>query len=78
MVSRILADDLRPQGVIVVTIAPPPTETDMLKALIGPESAARQVKPKDAAAGLIRVIDGLTANQSGGSPVFYDGSPLPW
>ncbi len=78
MVTRVLADDLRPQGVIVATVAPPPTETDMLRALIGPENAARQAKPEAAVAGLIRVIDGLTLEQSGGPPLFYDGTPLPW
>jgi len=78
MVTRVLADDLRSQGVIVATVSPPPTETDMLRALIGPDNAARQAKPEAAVAGLIRVIDGLTLEQSGGSPVFYDGTALPW
>ena len=78
MVTRVLADDLRPQGVIVATVAPPPTETDMLRALIGPENAARQARPEAAVAGLIRVIDGLTLEQSGGPPLFYDGTPLSW
>ena len=78
MITRVLADDLRPQGVIVATVAAPPTETDMLRALIGPDNAARQAKPEAAVAGLIRVIDGLTLEQSGGPPIFYDGTPLPW
>ena len=78
MVTRVLADDLRQQGVIVATVSPPPTETDMLRGLIGAENAARQARPEAAVAGLIRVIDGLTLDQSGGQPLFYDGSPLPW
>ncbi len=78
MVTRVLADDLRSQKVIVATISPPPTETDMLRALIGRDNAARQVKPEAAVAGLIRVVEGLTLDQSGGPPLFYDGTPLPW
>jgi NAD(P)-dependent dehydrogenase (short-subunit alcohol dehydrogenase family) len=65
MVTRMLADDLRERGIIVATISPPPTETDMLRALIGPEGASRQAKPADVIARLIKVIDGLTLESSG-------------
>jgi NAD(P)-dependent dehydrogenase (short-subunit alcohol dehydrogenase family) len=78
MVTRVLADDLRSQGVIVATVAPPPTETDMLRALIGADNAARQARPEAAVAGLIRAIDGLTLEQSGSQAVFFDGTRLPW
>ena len=39
MVMRVLADDVRDRGIIVALVSPPPTETDMLKQLIGPENA---------------------------------------
>jgi NAD(P)-dependent dehydrogenase (short-subunit alcohol dehydrogenase family) len=78
MVTRVLADDLRDRGVIVAVISPPPTETDMLKQLIGAEGAARQAKPANVIAGLIKVIDGLTIAESGGAPIYFDGTTLPW
>jgi NAD(P)-dependent dehydrogenase (short-subunit alcohol dehydrogenase family) len=77
MVMRVLADDLRERGVIVALVAPYPTETDMLRALIGPEAAARQAKPADSVAGLIRVIGGLTLENSA-APLLADGKALPW
>ena len=66
MVMRVLADELRERGIIVALVSPPPTETDMLRQLIGPENAARQGKPPDVISGLIKVIDGLTMENSGG------------
>ncbi len=78
MVMRVLADDLRPRGVIVALVSPPPTETDMLRQLIGPEGAARQARPATVIAGLMNVIDGLTMANSGEQPIYFDGSVLPW
>ena len=78
MVMRVLADDLRDRNIIVALVSPAPTETDMLRQLIGPEQAARQAKPVDVIAGLVKVIDGLTMANSGGPPVYFDGSVLPW
>lgn len=77
MVTRVLADDLREKGIVVATISPPPTETDMLRALIGREGASRQAKPADVIAGLITVIDGLTLTNSS-EPTYVDGTKLPW
>lgn len=77
MVTRMLADDLRERGIIVATISPPPTETDMLRALIGPEGASRQAKPADVIARLMKVIDGLRLD-SGAEPTYVDGTKLPW
>ena len=77
MVTRVLADDLRGRGIIVATISPPPTETDMLRALIGPQGAAQQAKPADVIARLIKVIDGLRL-ESGAEPTYVDGTKLPW
>jgi NAD(P)-dependent dehydrogenase (short-subunit alcohol dehydrogenase family) len=78
MVMRVLADDLRERGVVVALVSPPPTDTDMLRALIGRENAARQARPANAIAGLIKVIDGLTMAKSGEAPNYFDGTVLPW
>jgi NAD(P)-dependent dehydrogenase (short-subunit alcohol dehydrogenase family) len=78
MVMKVLADDVRDRGVIVALVSPPPTDTDMLKQLIGPDNAASQAKIPDAIGGLIKVIDGLTLQNSGGPPVYFDGTLLPW
>lgn len=77
MITRVLADDLREKGIVVATISPPPTETDMLRTLIGPENAARQAKPADVIAGLMKVIAGLTQANSV-EPTYVDGTKLPW
>ena len=73
MVTRMLADELRDRGVIVALVSPPPTDTDMLRALIGPEGATRQANPVDAVAGLIKLIDSVTIEQSAQTRVcFFD------
>jgi NAD(P)-dependent dehydrogenase (short-subunit alcohol dehydrogenase family) len=77
MVMRVLADDLRERGVIVALVAPYATDTDMLRALIGPEAASHQARPDDSVAGMIRVIDGLTLENSA-TPLLADGKPFPW
>ena len=77
MVMRVLADDLRERGVIVALVAPYPTDTEMLRALIGPEAAAHQALPKDSVAGMIHVIAGLTLENSA-TPLLADGKTLPW
>lgn len=78
MVMRVYADEVRDRNIIVALVSPPPTETDMLRQLIGPENAGRQGKPPDVIGGLIKVIDGLTMANSGGPPVFFDGTLLSW
>ena len=78
MVMKVLADDLRDRGIIVAVVSPPPTDTDMLKQLIGRENASFQGKVPDTIGGLIKVIDGLTLENSGGPPVYFDGTLLPW
>jgi NAD(P)-dependent dehydrogenase (short-subunit alcohol dehydrogenase family) len=77
MVMRVLADDLRERGVIVALVAPYPTDTEMLRTLIGPEAAARQARPADSVAGMIRVIDRLTLDNASVA-LLADGKPLPW
>jgi NAD(P)-dependent dehydrogenase (short-subunit alcohol dehydrogenase family) len=77
MSMRVLADDLRERGVIVALVSPPPTDTDMLRQLIGAENAARQAEPEQVIAGVIAVIARLTPADSG-QALYYDGSALPW
>jgi NAD(P)-dependent dehydrogenase (short-subunit alcohol dehydrogenase family) len=77
MTMAALADELRERGVIVATIAPPPTDTDMLREFIGAENAGRQARPADVVEGIIEVIGGLTFENSR-QPLYYDGTPLPW
>lgn len=77
MQMHVFADDLRERGIVVALVSPPPTDTDMLRALAGPETAARQTRPADAIAGLIKVIDGLTLDNSA-QPIYFDGTVLPW
>jgi NAD(P)-dependent dehydrogenase (short-subunit alcohol dehydrogenase family) len=77
MVMRVLADDLRPRGIIVALVAPFPTDTEMLRQLIGPDAAARQARPADSVGSLIAVIDGLSPENSN-QPLLADGSVMPW
>jgi NAD(P)-dependent dehydrogenase (short-subunit alcohol dehydrogenase family) len=77
MQMHVLADDLRERGIVVAVVSPPPTDTDMLRALAGPETAARQARPPQVIAGLIKVIDGLTLENST-QPLYFDGTVLPW
>jgi NAD(P)-dependent dehydrogenase (short-subunit alcohol dehydrogenase family) len=77
MAMRVLAEELRDQGVIVALVSPPPTDTDMLRQLIGAEAASQQAHPTEVVARLIGVIDGLTL-ESAASPIYFDGTTLPW
>jgi NAD(P)-dependent dehydrogenase (short-subunit alcohol dehydrogenase family) len=78
MVMRVLADDLRARGIVVALVSPPPTDTEMLRALIGPQNASFQARPPDVVAALLKVIDGLTMAKSGEAPNYFDGTVLPW
>jgi NAD(P)-dependent dehydrogenase (short-subunit alcohol dehydrogenase family) len=77
MQMHVLADELRARGIVVAVVSPPPTDTDMLRALAGPETAAKQARVPDAIAGLVKVIDGLTLENSA-QPIYFDGTVLPW
>ncbi|HUQ53110.1 MAG TPA: SDR family oxidoreductase [Gammaproteobacteria bacterium] len=77
MTMHVLAAQLRERGVIVALVAAPPTDTDMLRELIGRDNAARMTRPADAVAGLIRVIGGLTLDNSS-LPLYYDGTAMAW
>jgi len=77
MQMRMLADELRESGIVVAVVAPAPTDTDMLRQLIGAQGAAQQARPADSAAGLVDLIERVDAERSG-QPLFVDGSVLPW
>jgi NAD(P)-dependent dehydrogenase (short-subunit alcohol dehydrogenase family) len=77
MVMKVLADDLRGRGVIVSLIAPGTADTDMRRSLVGAEVASRDQRPEDAVAAMLKVIDGLTLEQSG-LPFNYNGRQMPW
>ncbi|MFY2564007.1 SDR family oxidoreductase [Corallococcus terminator] len=70
MATRTLAADLRGEGLIAVTLSPGWVQTDM-----GGASAPTQVS--ESAAGLRSVLDGLSAQDSGG---FFDfrGKRIDW
>lgn len=72
-----LAGDLRDRGVIVALIAPGTADTDMRRALVGAQRAAQDQRPADAVAKIIKIIDGLTLDNSD-KPLNVDGSVLPW
>ena len=65
-----LAHALRPQGVLCVALHPGWVRTDMG----GPNA---MIDADEAVAGMLKVIDGLKARESGGF-FDYQGKPLPW
>jgi NAD(P)-dependent dehydrogenase (short-subunit alcohol dehydrogenase family) len=70
MLSRKLAWNLRERGITVVMITPGWVKTDMG----GPDA---DLEPEESARGLLRVIDGLTAADTGRF-LRYDGTEVPW
>jgi NAD(P)-dependent dehydrogenase (short-subunit alcohol dehydrogenase family) len=69
-ITRGMAEDLKPRGVIVVPMHPGWVRTDM-----GGPSA--DIDTRTSVTGMKKVIDGLTAADTGKYMV-YDGSTLPW
>jgi NAD(P)-dependent dehydrogenase (short-subunit alcohol dehydrogenase family) len=70
MVTKTLSRDLQDRGVTVVSLHPGWVRTDM-----GGSAAA--ISPGESVAGIRKVIDGLTAKDSGGF-FNFDGTPLEW
>jgi NAD(P)-dependent dehydrogenase (short-subunit alcohol dehydrogenase family) len=70
MLTRVIHNNLKPQGIATVAVHPGWVRTDMG----GPEAPRT---PEETMAGLIRVIDGLTLEDSGRF-LQWDGQALPW
>jgi len=70
MVTKTLSRDLQDRGVTVVSIHPGWVRTDM-----GGSAAA--ISPGESVAGIRKLLDGLTAKESGGF-FNFDGTPLEW
>ena len=70
MGSVLLARALAERGIVVLALHPGWVQTEM-------GGAQAQVAPADAVAGLLRVIDAATPDQSG-SFIDWRGEPLPW
>lgn len=70
MLTKVMANNLAPDGIITVVLHPGWVQTDM-----GGSSAA--LTPTESATGLLHVIDGLTPAHNG-HYYQWDGSELPW
>ncbi len=70
MISRLLANDLRPSGIIVLPMHPGWVRTDM-------GGAGAPLSVEEAVGGMLQVIEGLTLADSGRF-LQWDGQELPW
>ncbi|GAA5816971.1 hypothetical protein MFLAVUS_010506 [Mucor flavus] len=70
MLTKLFANSLAKENIIVYAAHPGWVKTDM-----GGESAP--VEPKDSIAGMVKVLQGATAEQSG-SLIDFEGKQLPW
>jgi NAD(P)-dependent dehydrogenase (short-subunit alcohol dehydrogenase family) len=77
MVFRALASDLAAEGIIVTMIAPGSVNTDMRRASVGVEAAARDLPVNVSVAAMIKTIDGLSRAESGHA-LNYDGRVIAW
>ncbi|MBM3513726.1 MAG: SDR family NAD(P)-dependent oxidoreductase, partial [Alphaproteobacteria bacterium] len=71
---RALAADWRPEGIVVGIIAPGMVETDLLRAS---GFRGKGITTEESAAGMIKVIDGMTL-ETNGKALNYDGQTIPW
>ncbi|MGE4062917.1 MAG: SDR family oxidoreductase [Rhodospirillaceae bacterium] len=77
MVFRALASDLESDGIIVALIAPGAVNTDMRRAAVGPEAAARDLSASESVGAMMKTIDALTRSESGRA-LNYDGRAIAW
>ncbi len=74
MGMRAMRNDLMGRGIIVALLAPGMVETDMLE---DSGYTGKALKPAESAAGLYKLVAGLTL-QDKGVPLNVDGKPIPW
>jgi NAD(P)-dependent dehydrogenase (short-subunit alcohol dehydrogenase family) len=74
MGMRAMRNDLQGRGIIVALLAPGLVDTDLLDAS-GYQGKA--LTPAESAAGLYKLVAGLTLEDKG-QPVNVDGKPIPW
>ena len=77
MAMKILAAEVRERGVIVGIIHPGGVDTDMLRSVFGGKPQPNANTPDQSAAGIIKVIDGLTLDNSD-QVMGFDGKAIPW
>jgi NAD(P)-dependent dehydrogenase (short-subunit alcohol dehydrogenase family) len=70
MATKLLAEDLRADGVLTVALHPGWVQTRM-------GGSAAPVPPEQSVAGMLRIVDGLSAEQSGRT-FDFQGRPIPW
>ena len=70
MATKLLAGDLRAEGFLTVALHPGWVQTRM-------GGTAAPVPPEQSVAGMLGIIDGLTAEQSGHT-FDFQGRPIPW
>ena len=77
MAMKIFAAEVRERGVIVGIIHPGGVDTEMLRSVYGGKPQPNALTPDQSAAGIIKVIDGLTQANSD-QVTGFDGKPIPW
>jgi NAD(P)-dependent dehydrogenase (short-subunit alcohol dehydrogenase family) len=77
MAMKTLAAEVRERGIIVGIIHPGGADTDLLRSAYGGKSPATAQTPDQAAAGLVKIIDGLTMETSD-QVIGFDGKILVW
>ncbi len=70
MLSKILASDLRSQGIIVIALHPGWVQTDM-------GGAGASLSPRESVSSMLKVIDQIELKDSG-RYLQWDGAELPW